>query len=261
MNNNIILQILNEEFESLMKERAESDIKTASEASAIMKYLDDQIANYKGNTSVIKYLGGDIILQYKDLKIVLSPKRSELSSDAQYDSKNKEVKVFNVKIQKSPKLSVEYDKKALMHEIIHHLDITRKYKGDIEKYRKDVEKTVKNQDYKKYYNDPLEFNAHFFEFIMPSILDNIADGKIKTDTNYNEFVQTIKADGSFAQFYNNINDKFKKKFLKRLGALYVSLKDDNSKLKDLTKIDTDNLEQEKKKYSWLNKLWDKLGDY
>jgi hypothetical protein len=258
----------------IVKEAIADDVKKAAEANAIMKWVDDKVNNYISDTKEIKFYNkpyDKIILKYKDLEIELTELPSSDPNDkAQYVPRQNKITVFKTKITSEDKttnifktkfkISAEYDRKALFHEIIHYFDITRQYKSDIGSIEKRIDKISSSKDtWKEYVNEPLELNTHFFERVFPEILKDIENNKELVVKPFPDFFKDVLNDKDFKDFYESLNDKNRKKIQKRLGVLYLELKNNPNKVKELSKVNLDNIENEKEKVGWLSKIWSKLS--
>jgi len=113
---------------------------------------------------------------------------------------------------------------TMAHEIIHAFDYIR---GANKANVKDPE----TDGYPTYYNSPLEFNA-FFQMSLPAVLKYIKDewfyfgvsgnfDKVETDKiiSYPEFHKQI-IDKFDSHFLEHLDDKYKRKFEKRLYQIY-----------------------------------------
>ena len=279
-----LLTMIKNELFSIISEAAKEDVKKGAEAKAIIDYIDRLIDNYKENNQAIRVFGtDDVQIKYKDLNVLLTSKKPKFkdnddSPEAQYLPNKKLLVIYGSKIiRKNGGLEVKYNNKDMYHELIHYMDFSRSYKGDVQKYTKALnkrnikykvkdttsgeEKEVTKYDTGKYYKDPLEINAHFFEFVLPNVLKIIQNNENITSKSVSDFVKEIMKDQKFNDFYNHLNDKFKKKIIKRIGVLYQEVKNNKSELDDIASFNVNNLEVEKKKYPWFKKMWDKFGDY
>jgi hypothetical protein len=258
----------------IVKEAIADDVKKAAEANVIMKWIDDKINNYTSDTKEIKFYNkpyDKIILKYKDLEIELTELPSSNPNDrAQYAPRQNKITVFKTKITSEDKttnifktkfkISAEYDRKSLFHEIIHYFDVTRQYKSDVGSIEKRLDKISSSKDaWKKYVNEPLELNTHFFERVFPEILKDIENNKELVVKSFPDFFKDVLNDKDFKDFYESLNDKNRKKIQKRLGVLYLELKNNPNKVKELSKVNLDNIENEKEKVGWLSKIWSKLS--
>jgi hypothetical protein len=257
-----------------IQEAVEQDVKKASEANAIMKWIDGKINNYTSDTKEIKFYNKPydrIVLKYKNLEIELTElPSSDPNNRAQYIPRQNKITVFKTKITSEDKttnifktkfkISAEYDRKSLFHEIIHYFDVTRQYKSDLGSIEKRLNKISSSKDvWKAYVNEPLELNTHFFERVFPGILEDIKDDKQLMSKSFPDFFKDVLNDKDFKDFYESLNDKNRKKIQKRLGVLYLELKNNPNKIKDLSKVDLENIEDEKEKVGWLSKIWNKLS--
>jgi hypothetical protein len=258
----------------IVKEAVADDVKKAAEANAIMKWIDDKVNNYISDTKEIKFYNkpyDKIILKYKDLEIELTELPSSDPNDrAQYAPRQNKITVFKTKITSEDKttnifktkfkISAEYDRKSLFHEIIHYFDVTRQYKSDVGSIEKRLDKISSSKDaWKEYVNEPLELNTHFFERVFPEILKDIENNKELVVKPFPDFFKDVLNDKDFKDFYESLNDKNRKKIQKRLGVLYLELKNNPNKVKELSKVNLDNIENEKEKVGWLSKIWSKLS--
>jgi hypothetical protein len=258
----------------IVKEAIADDVKKAAEANAIMKWIDDKVNNYISDTKEIKFYNkpyDKIILKYKDLEIELTElPSSDPNNRAQYAPRQNKITVFKTKITSEDKttnifktkfkISAEYDRKSLFHEIIHYFDVTRQYKSDVGSIEKRLDKISSSKDaWKEYVNEPLELNTHFFERVFPEILKDIENNKELVVKSFPDFFKDVLNDKDFKDFYESLNDKNRKKIQKRLGVLYLELKNNPNKVKELSKVNLDNIENEKEKVGWLSKIWSKLS--
>lgn len=258
----------------IVKEAIADDVKKAAEANAIMKWIDDKVNNYISDTKEIKFYNkpyDKIILKYKDLEIELTELSSSDPNDkAQYAPRQNKITVFKTKITSEDKttnifktkfkISAEYDRKSLFHEIIHYFDVTRQYKSDVGSIEKRLDKISSSKDaWKEYVNEPLELNTHFFERVFPEILKDIENNKELVVKPFPDFFKDVLNDKDFKDFYESLSDKNRKKIQKRLGVLYLELKNNPNKVKELSKVNLDNIENEKEKVGWLKKIWSKLS--
>jgi len=258
----------------IVKEAIADDVKKAAEANVIMKWIDDKVNNYTSDTKEIKFYNRPydrIVLKYKDLEIELTELPSSNPNDrAQYAPRQNKITVFKTKITSEDKttnifktkfkISAEYDRKSLFHEIIHYFDVTRQYKSDVGSIEKRLDKISSSKDaWKKYVNEPLELNTHFFERVFPEILKDIENNKELVVKSFPDFFKDVLNDKDFKDFYESLNDKNRKKIQKRLGVLYLELKNNPNKVKELSKVNLDNIENEKEKVGWLSKIWSKLS--
>jgi len=242
----------------VIKEASTDDIKKISEASSIVDYIKDKIKNYKNVYYVVH-------VYYKDLEIVFTPVLKS-GSAARYDHKNKKIVCFGCKIEIKPNLSVEFNSKFLIHELIHYFDL-KSFGGNYDKFitsymnKTNVGKLGAQAAYSNYYNDPHEMNAHYFEYVLPDILQIIKqDNKIVQKNSFENFYKDIKKSKEFSSFFNELTPENQKRVLKRIATLYNELKKSPEDLKDLTNVNVDNLEIEKKKYTWINKLMNYFKD-
>jgi hypothetical protein len=264
----------------IVKEAVADDVKKAAEANAIINWVEDKIKNYTKDTKEIEFYDkpyNKVILNYKGLKIIMVGGAASDRAKAKYDHTTNTIYVYETKIKAKDEstlfkskftINVSFSKKDLFHELIHYLDYTRQYKGGGEKIKagdltKQIRKIKGTEDkekrWKAYVNFPMEMNTHFFERVFPGILEDIKNNRQLVTQPFSDFFKDILKDDSFSDFYNELNDKNRKKIQKRLGTLYLELKNDPDKIKELSKINIDNVENEKEKVGWLGKIWNKLS--
>lgn len=260
----------------IIEEAVADDVKKAAEANKVIDWVEEKVKNYVNDTKEIEFYNNPynkIVLNFKplDLEIVLTSLPGKVN--ANYFAKIKTIYVYDVNIKGEEvksinifnpkfKISATFDKKALFHEIIHHLDFIRQYKGGIKGFEKSAERIKRPDDtidWEKYYNEPLEMNTHFFERVFPGILEDIKNNKELINKPFSDFFKETLKDYAFSTFYGYLNDKNKRKIQKRLGTLYLELKNNPDKIKELSKVDIDNIKYEKEKVGWLKKIWNKLS--
>jgi len=236
-------------------EASSDDIKKGAEAKAIVKYVSSQIENYTKDTYVIRKIKNGYSIRYKDLTINILD-TVNLSGYAAFIPSTNTINVNNADFNNE---GVKYPEVHLFHEIIHYLD-SKVFKGDIKKSAAKTMDKIKQGNHAAYLNSPLEFNAHFFEYFLPRILLNIQKETIDPNKSFNDFIADINKTEDFQGFYPNLEPKFKQKLLKRLAGLWQELKNPTT-AKELATANISNIENEKKRYTGLQKIWDKLGDY
>ena len=123
--------------------------------------------------------------------------------------------------------NTRFNKRDFVHEFIHYLDGKRGY---------DTQNTVKlfkTKGAKAYYNTPAEFNAYFQEGAQETEDLFKAVARVKPDhlkvmlNNFDTFKHwvTTKSGSSFfsRHWFDALEGKWKKKFLKRLYTLYKAM--------------------------------------
>lgn len=259
------IKLINILKQILLEANTEKDISKGKKAEEYVDYINKQIKSYHSNNNVIRKIEegqNDVIeINFDDLQIRLSNQRHE--HDAQFKKvKNKDnqsvIYLFNCNIKETP-LSVEYDESGLKHELTHFFDSQRgnfKAASDTQHKKMTTDDHSKNTD--NYFNAPLEVNAYFFENIMPEVLKVIKKEK-ELPSNFEEFRKDLFNKNEIRSFYNKLNEKNKKKILKRLGTYYTDILT-NPSFK-VTKNDNqiDNSRLEKSTYGFVKKLKDKLG--
>lgn len=225
----------------------EKDVDKSSKAKNIIAYAKQQIDNYKGNNAVVKlttmFHNNAIQVGFTDLDIIFinyDPKTGN-SAEAKYpkDGKGKTtLYVYNSNIQTKPKLIVDFDFNAVYHELVHYLDAKQAraagkaipsaasaLKANYNT-NSDLFGTQKQIQYGDYLNTPIEFNAHFFHRTMPSIL-RFVEHINELPKTFDEFKSEILKVKDVREFFGYLNDDNKKRFLKRIGSYYTSLKSEN----------------------------------
>jgi len=257
----------------IIKEAVADDIKKAAEAKAIINWIKGKIENYTQDTKEIEFYDkpyNKIILNYNGLKIKILEAISKDKSLGKYVPATNELFIYDADITAKEtgnlfktkfKISAKFNEKSVFHELIHYFDATRQYKGGKEDLVKQIEKikNTKGDKWKAYVNFPMEMNTHFFERVFPEILKDIENNKQLVVKPFPEFFKEMFKDQSFSDFYEYLNDKNKRKIQKRLGTLYLELKNNPDKIKELSKVNLDNIENEKEKVGWLKKIWNKLS--
>lgn len=225
----------------------EKDINKDAQAKNIIAYAKTQIDNYRGNNAVVKlttmYHNNAIQVGFTDLDIVFinyDPKTGNVA-EAKYpkDGKGKAtLYVYNSDIQTKPKLTVNFDNNAVYHELVHYLDAKQARSAGKAipsaasalkanyNTNSDLFGTQKQIQYGDYLNTPIEFNAHFFHRTMPVISSFIGNIRELPQT-FDEFKSEILKVKEVKEFFSYLNDDNKKRFLKRIGSYYTSLKSDN----------------------------------
>jgi len=152
------------------------------------------------------------------------------------------IDVYGARIKKDPKLQVSFDEKDLYHELIHLLDFD-KIKTDPNDIDKSYQKQRQKHGYSGYINNPLEVNAHFFEYFMPDVIKYIEKEKDIPDT-FDEFKRGLLSNPKAKEFIEDLNDKNRKKVMKRLGTYYNDiLKNPNFKIEKGNNIDSQQLKK------------------
>ena len=255
--------------DTLSEANTERDLAKGAKTEEFLNYIDKQISSYHSNNNVIRVVeeGNDDVVEinFKNLQIRLSNRKSEgfkpIAHDAQFrKNKNKNgqfiIYVYKCDIIKNP-LKVSYDKTALKHEIAHYMDAEKNEKGFDKGADTQLKKTSNSSDAQSYFNSPLEVNAYFFEHFMPEVLKFVKKEK-EIPVNFDEFRKDLFKNHEISSFFSKLNDKNKKKILKRIGTYYTDiLTNKNIKIQNNNQIDNSKLE--KSTYGFIKKLKDKLG--
>jgi hypothetical protein len=184
---------------------------------------------------------------------------------AQFSPEYKTLRIYDVNMVRDPKtkrvIDIELpDENSIRHELIHYLDSKKiggkkmaergfknskiianikavkellskgKKADEISKQLKLSLDTVKsiintksNTAREHYYNIPEEFNAHWFEYAMP-LINEYLDGK-KELPSFETFRDQVYNIDGIEEFLHYLNDKYKRKFDKRLGVYYQGVRD------------------------------------
>ena len=247
---------------NLISEDAQSDIQKASEARSIISYLDNLINSYTKNNNVIKYFPdyNVIKIKYKDIEIIFDGRPSfykPSNQAAAFYPKSKEIRVNKSKIDfKNKRLTVEYPMVDLFHELIHYLD-QRTYKGNFIDAASRIKKGTQEKGVGYYYNSPEEFNAHYFEYVYPTVIQALKyEPQLVLKGTAQDFYKSMMNLDTIKYWMPNLQDKYKRKAAKRIAAIYQFFKENPKDLIKLSSVNIDNLEQEQMKYGFLQRLKD-----
>ena len=176
---------------------------------------------------------------YPDLIIMLTHSKryggSGFTANAGKNSKGEPLKAIAMGDLIAPNdftyINTRLQKKTFVHEFIHYLDYKR---GDT---RQNTAKLLRTKGEKAYYNTPGEFNAYFQEGEqeVEDLFKAIA--KVKLSAGHSDKLKEMLSDieifknwvvlksNMFSKdWYNSLELKWKKKFMKRLYTLYIALK-------------------------------------
>lgn len=117
-------------------------------------------------------------------------------------------------------------KDTFVHEYVHFID--DKIKTPDRDITKNTLKMLSKGDYVKYYNEPIEFNAHFIEALKSILFKMASMIKLRNDVfkSYNPhgFIEhAFKNSSKLKNLYSYYNNKNKRKMLKRLYGIYQYL--------------------------------------
>lgn len=231
-----LTSILREVLEASLQK----DAKKNQLANGYIKNINDLINKHK-----VKLVGfgqfWSVQVDLDDFDIHFYSSHSG-GTKAEYDATAKPkpiISVYRCEISKEP-LSVKYDENVLRHEIIHHLDY-KTSKTSPDKLKSSSMK--QNKDYSSYINSPLEVNAHFFELFMNNIVQMIEKER-EIPPSFDEFQRDITNDPKAKEFLEDLDEKNKRKVLKRLGTYYNDiLKNPDFKIQNGDKIDDTRLKK------------------
>lgn len=194
---------------------------------------------------------------------------------AAYDMRNNCTNFYGVEISfdekkykaKQPSLTIDFNEEEALHELTHFLDFKRSgYKGQkkimaklapgkAQDLNKDKNGNVSRKALDKYYNNPYEMNAHFIEYVMPK-MNAIIQNKSEIPTKFDAFKNEIFQNAELAGYYRNLSEENQKRFLKRIGVYYQSLKGFVAKEPDI-KFDSNSTSLEVNQ-PILDKVFNKL---
>lgn len=233
-------------IDNILKEASfEGDKKLNDTAKNIVAELVNRIKNNKKITRI----NGGVWTKIGELEFYIFNKNSNNSYQAARTGvraeftgnlKNPIVQSYQNILSKD---NFHIDESYIYHEVIHYLNLKRGKDKDFmnrsgekqvkgrEEYAKATgkEKAEKHdQLYKDYYNSPAEFNTHFMQYVYNNI-EHFVLNKANLGS-YDDFKNTI-INGEAKHFFNNLDDKNKKKFLKRLYIVYNNITK-NEKIND-----------------------------
>lgn len=242
----------------LIEASLSNDANKSIKAKDYIKKIHDLINGYKSDNKqiLVSSLGSltTIKISLDDITIDISS-LDRGTTKAQFipsKGKNKSsISVLRANIHTKPKLDAEFDETALYHELIHFLDF-KNIKTDPKVLHKSYQKARDKKGYAGYINNPLEVNAHFFELFMPSVVKFIEKEK-QIPSTFDEFNKELLRDPKAKEFIDDLDDKNKRKVMKRLGTYYTDiLKNPDFKIEKGDNIDDQQLK--KATNGFMNKL-------
>jgi len=167
---------------------------------------------------------------YSDLYIILLPKNSRFQEGiGTKQTGGKTIVLILLKALNGDfdltHADMNFQKTSFIHEFIHYLD-QKRYKGK-------TKWSSKVNTFTDYYNNPAEFNAFYQEGAesVEALYQNVFK---KTKGNipipFKKALKTVNAFYKFSitlfhkAFIENLNSRYRKKFLKRFAALYKEIK-------------------------------------
>lgn len=233
----------------------DTDKKQSDTAKNIIEEIKIRIKTGKK----ITYTNDYVFTKLGDLEIYLYDQRSETgkyynsqSIFAQFIPDKFDPKIYsfnNLFNKRNNKLVYNLGDEYLYHEIIHYLDFKRGSKDSMIKAASNQVK--KDSTAEDYYNSPAEFNAYFMQYVFPNITKYISEKD--TLTNFNQFKDAIVNYNKKSQyFFSNLNDKMKKRAMKRLYVVYDNIKKNEDAARD--RGESAENSTKKNKLSILNKL-------
>lgn len=195
----------------------ENDLNKSAEAKKIIQKVYNAINNYNGDTDIVAYDNNVKIFYCKinDLEFLLfdinSPSPAaqnahERGSGGMYNKEQNRIIDFHA------------NTRTLYHEIIHYLDFKN---TDINKFKGKAQKLSDKTDY---LNQSPELNAHWFERIVPLIEELINGGEetknVIKQHGFETFKQILFNYEDVYSYFQHLNHKNKKRFLKRIAEYY-----------------------------------------
>lgn len=236
-------------IESMAEASLSTDANKSVRAKEYIKKIDDLISNYRSDNKEIKVKGlgslSYVEIDLGDLLISILP-TDKGSTRAKFfpktDKEKPHIDIYRANIETKPKLDVEYDEQDFYHELIHYFDYS-KVKTDPKDLDTSYQKTKAKRGYAGYINNPFEVNAHFFEYFMPEVVKFIEKEKQIPDS-FNDFMKDLMKDSKAKEFLGDLDEKNKKKVMKRLGTYYNDiLKNPDFKIEKGNEIDDQQLKK------------------
>jgi hypothetical protein len=234
---------------NLQEASLSNDANKSEKAKGYITKIKELINNYRSDNKEIKVKGlGNLsyIELYLDNFIVNILPTDKGSTKAQFkpavNGGKPSIDVYGARIKREPKLNVSFDEKDLYHEFVHLLDFN-KIKTDPHDLDKSYQKQRDKHGYSGYINNPLEVNAHFFEYFMPEVIKFIEKEK-EIPGSFDEFKRGLLSNPKAKEFIEDLNDKNRKKVMKRLGTYYNDiLKNPNFKIEKGDNVDSQQLKK------------------
>lgn len=137
--------------------------------------------------------------------------------------------IYNANIRiENGKFKISYNQDTLAHELAHYYD-------DMVGNRLF---TSKSYDVNDYINNPTEYNAYMIQMLRKYFVTN----PLNELGSFNEFRSKFFFDNQYnRKFYNHLEDKFRRKFMNRLYAFYVKLKERQNENNLNESYDDDNI--------------------
>lgn len=239
----------NKLVQKIIKEaKYENDQAVVSIIKAIIKKIKNTVLNYSGiNNDIVDWYPEYQVFYIKfdslNLNVILFGYNSKHNLAIEANEKGidgifyhtltpRQLHLFDCELifdkETNKCLKVSFDETTAFHELIHFYDYLR-----IEQNKKETNKNIKSNQKKgiaddDYYNSPLEFNAYFMEKVTPQIENLIHDPNILKQVKnggWEKFKQVMTTNPSINQYFVKLNEKFRKKFLKRLAEYYQKITD------------------------------------
>lgn len=232
----------------LIEASFEGDKKTSDTAKNILDELRSKINAGKGTRNNLLYFIkiGELSFYLYDYRSKISQKNLASHTYAGFSPKRDDPAIYSYrnKISNYKNNKIELDLEYVYHEIIHYLDFKRSKEANKDKSHvargAEMQSNSKTREAADYYNNPVEFNAHFMQYVFPNI-QNLISGN-NAPSNFNEFRNAI-VNGSKGSkmFFYYLDEKYKKKADKRLYVVFDNLNKSNimdntgDAAKDITK--------------------------
>lgn len=236
--------------ETMIEASLQNDANKSVVAKEYIKKINDLIKNYKSNNKFISVKGiGQFVYVEIDMgnfDVTIYPNDKGGRARAKFfpktGSEKPHVDIYRANIETKPKLDIEYNEQDFYHELIHYLDYS-KVKTDPKKLNVSYQKARDKRGYSGYINNAFEVNAHFFEYFMPDIVKLIDKEKTIPPT-FDEFKEDILKNPKAKEFIDDLDDKNKKKVMKRLGTYFTDiLKNPNLAIQNGDEIDDKQLKK------------------
>lgn len=211
----------------------QKDYGNEQQIQKITATIKDRIAKKKWQ----EYSDGSYTMKIGDLYVKYFPegssglKRAELllgyKPEAGYSPESKILYLYG-----------KVDDNEIRHELTHYIDAKviggKQVAAQSKERNAQLSNTQGRERYELYYNTPEEFNAHWFEYIMPVVNQLFDDGNVPSLDQFTQFVKTNK---DVDNFYDHLNDQNKERFNKRLGVYYQAMQQGRPEV-DNGKIET-----------------------
>jgi len=121
--------------------------------------------------------------------------------------------------------NLNIEENVLYHELVHFYDFNFRKNIRLKKQPYSTSRSTEKEK-SKYYNHGVEFNAYFLQKIMPLInkFKELFDNKqLPVNYNFQKFVKGILKDEDANVYYQRLDKKMRKHFIKRLADYYQKI--------------------------------------